>query len=130
MPDPAGRMAGLASGVLVACPGGRGVRLVHRWLQLVQISGYSAAGGDRSAPFAPLFALGCRLVRAGDETILMRDTIVYNPAAADSRLVVIRPDPRFEFPRPTTIPDDPARAVQGLESAMDSVSAALGDLMR
>lgn len=104
------------------------------WLDcVVPLWGYVAANALDDTPYRPIVGMVCRLVRAGSGTVLMRDTVVYNPLRtqpASGGAVVIAPDPAFAFKTSDILMADPKKAVAGLLAGFDSSAEALGGLLK
>lgn len=92
--------------------------------------GYVAAGVSNAAPYRPFLGLRCRMTQAGGTTVLMRDTIVYNPLVNSAGFVGISPDPAYVFVTSDLLFADPVLAVKGMQDAIDKVTDALGTLLK
>ena len=92
--------------------------------------GYVAAGVTDAAPYRPFLSLRCRMTQAGGTTVLMRDTIIYNPLVNAAGFVGISPDPAYVFTNSELLFADPAEAVKGMQDAVDKVTDALGTLLK
>lgn len=92
--------------------------------------GYVAAGVTDAAPYRPFLGLRCRMMQAGTGMVLLRDTIVYNPLVNAAGFVGISPDPAYVFTNSELLFADPAKAVKGMQDAIDKVTDALGTLLK
>ena len=92
--------------------------------------GYVAAGVSDAAPYRPFLGLRCRMTQAGGSTVLMRDTIIYNPLVNAAGFVGLSPDPAYVFTNSELLFADPAKAVMGMQDAIDRVTDALGTLLK
>jgi hypothetical protein len=92
--------------------------------------GYVAAGIGASTPYRPSISLKARLVNAKDHSVLMQNTVVYNPVrrAADG-LITIPPDPTYAFKDFDTLMADPPKAVAGLRTAVQKSAQTVGKLL-
>ncbi len=104
------------------------------YLDLVVMNyGYSAAGIGNSTPYRPIVSLQVRLVRASDSSVLMQDTVLYNPynaAGGTANAITISPNPSYEFTTFSELESKPDMAVRGLEDAIHQSAAAVGNLLR
>ncbi len=104
------------------------------WLDcLVPVWGYAAANTLDDTPYRPLLSMSCRLVRAGNGEILLRDTVSYNPLRVQPGAigsVAIAPDPQFAFKTGDLLIADPRRAIEGLRISFDRSTEALGTLLK
>lgn len=91
--------------------------------------GYIAAGLGDGNPYRPIVGLGCKLVRVGDSTVLMRDFIVYNPINPRGNLITISPDPAYAFPDFDALMADPPKATAGLDGALTQSAQAVAKLL-
>jgi hypothetical protein len=94
---------------------------VDAYLDLVVITyGYIAAGVGNNTPYRPRFSLQVRLVRAGDSSVLMQDTVLYNPytpgTAPDA--VTISPNPAYEYQTFSELESSSEMAIEGLKDAV------------
>lgn len=92
------------------------------------IIGYESAGA--TTPYRPTIGLTCKLVSARDGTLLMQDTIAYNPFGNSNTAVTIPPDTKFEFPGFSDIMADPDKAAAGLKVASVATAQAVGQLLK
>lgn len=97
---------------------------------LVARIGYAAAGVTDAAPFRPFLGLRCRMTQTGGSTVLMRDTIIYNPLTQAAGFVGLSPDPAYVFTNSELLFADPVKAVKGMQDAIDKVTDALGTLLK
>lgn len=92
--------------------------------------GYIASGITNSSPYRPVFAVACKLVRASDDAILMRDSVIYNPLnPRGGGYVSVSPDPSYQFVDFDTLMADPPRTVAGLDDAAAKTAQAVGTLL-
>jgi hypothetical protein len=95
--------------------------------------GYVAAGIGSSTPYRPVISLKARLVNARDRSVLMQNTVVYNPirrTAAAAGVITIPPDPSYEFNDFDTLMADPPKAVTGLRTAVRQSAQTIGKLLK
>ena len=92
--------------------------------------GYVAAGISGSTPYRPRFGVAAKLVSARDSTVLMQDSIIYNPIGAAGQVTTIPPDPAYQFSDFDALIANPTQAVKGLESAIQQTAATLGKLLQ
>ncbi|MBI3676192.1 MAG: hypothetical protein HY243_06205 [Proteobacteria bacterium] len=94
--------------------------------------GYVAAGIGSSTPYRPFVYLLCRLVRASDGSVLMQDSIFYNPVApfGQGKNVSVSPDPAYTFVNFDAMTVEPDRTVTGIDLSLHQTSDALGRLLR
>lgn len=104
------------------------------YLDLVVMNyGYIAAGIGDSTPYRPIVSVKVRLVRASDSSVLMQDTVLYNPynaAGGTAQAVTISPNPTYEFTNFGDLEAMPEVAIQGLQDAIHQSAAAVGNLLR
>lgn len=95
--------------------------------------GYIAAGIG-STPYRPLFVVKGRLVRASDASVLMQDTVVYNPIGptADNGkgVVTLAPNPSDQFTDFGALERDPEAAARGMQSAIQEAAQTIGQLLK
>ncbi len=109
---------------------------VDAYLDLVTTAyGYIAAGVRDSTPYRPNFVVKARLVRATDSTVLMQDTVIYNPIGPGALqgakgVVTVAPDPQFQFTSFDLLASDPAKAAMGLDVATVQTAQTVCDLLR
>jgi hypothetical protein len=104
---------------------------VDAYLDIVAVGyGYVAAGVRDSTPYRPIVGVNCKLVRAADGAVLMRDAIVYNPVNPNGRYITIAPDPAFQFIDFDMLMADPPRTVAGLNNALTQTAQGVGSLLR
>lgn len=92
--------------------------------------GYIAAGLGNSNPYRPAFWTRARLIDAQSSSVLMEDTVMYNPLGAPKNIVTIAPDPTQQFVDFDTMMANPPAAITGLETAEAKSAAALANLLR
>ncbi len=92
--------------------------------------GYIAAGIGSSTPYRPGVSLRVRLVRARDASVLMEDTIIYNPIGTPPDAVTIAPEPDDVFADFDALKADPERAAKGLYHAVDHTSDTVVKLLQ
>lgn len=104
------------------------------WLDCYFVEwGYIAVGGGDDTPYRPYLNVTCRLVRARDGAVLMRDRVIYNwffnrdPPMGS---VTIPPDPQFSFTTSDDLVADPARAVAGITAALRAAAGAIGTTLK
>jgi hypothetical protein len=103
------------------------------YLDLVVTSyGYIAAGIGNSTPYRPRFAVQVRLVRASDSSVLMQDTVLYNPytPGGETKAITISPDPAYEYATFDALESSSEKAVTGLQDAVYRSADAVGNLLR
>lgn len=104
------------------------------YLDLVVLNyGYIAAGIGNSTPYRPIVSVKVRLVRAIDSSVLMQDTVLYNPynaAGGTAKAITISPNPAYEFTTFGDLEEKPEMAVKGLEDAIHQSAAAVANLLR
>ena len=94
--------------------------------------GYIAAGIAEGTPYRPTLAATVRLVSARNSSVLMEDSIYYNPIGpyGQDRHVTIAPDTEYSFGSFDTLTGSPERAVAGLDTAFVKSTEAIAALMR
>lgn len=95
--------------------------------------GYVAAGITSSTPYRPYFYTQCKLVRESDGSVLMEDTVHYNPvlaAGGNTDHVTIDPDPDYVFEKFSDIEANPGKAAKGVSVAVMQTTDAIGRLLR
>lgn len=104
---------------------------VDAYLDVVSVNyGYIAAGTAGSTPYRPFFYTDCKLVKASDGSVLMEDSVNYNPInGSGSQNVAIAPDPAYEFSKFDDLEADPAKAAKGVNVAFASTTDAIGNLL-
>jgi hypothetical protein len=104
------------------------------YLDMVVVNyGYIAAGIGNSTPYRPMVSVKVRLVRAIDSSVLMQDTVLYNPykaAGGMTKAVTISPNPTYEFTTFNDLEEKPEMAVKGLEDAIHQSAVAVANLLR
>ena len=104
------------------------------YLDMVVMSyGYIAAGIGDSTPYRPIVSLKVRLVRASDSSVLMQETVLYNPYNAGGGMAMaltISPNPSYQFTDFDDLEKMPEMAVKGLEDAIHQSAAAVANLLR
>lgn len=107
---------------------------VDAYLDVVSVNyGYVAAGVAGDTPYRPFLYTDCKLVKANDGSVLMEDSVNYNPmmaAGADSAHVTISPDPAYAFEKFSELEADPAKATKGVSIAFTQTTDAIGQLLR
>lgn len=109
--------------------------LVDAYLDLVTPRyGYLAAGISDSTPYRPIFAVKARLVRARDSSVLMQDTVVYNPVTPNASpvkgVITVAPNPALQFVNFGSLESNPELAARGLRSAMDECAQTVAQLLK
>ena len=104
------------------------------WLDCYFVEwGYIAVGSGDETPYRPYLNTTCRLARARDGAVLMRDRVIYNwfinrdPPVA---VVTIPPDPQYSFTTSDDLVGDPARAVAGITAALRAAARAVGTVLK
>ncbi|MCR6629974.1 MAG: hypothetical protein NVV74_07940 [Magnetospirillum sp.] len=92
--------------------------------------GYLAAGTQAAAPFRPYMYLKCRLVRADNAAVLMKDQVAYNPLNSPKDIVSISPDPAFAFATSDMMDSQPENVAEGLRVAFRQSATTVGTLLR
>jgi len=93
--------------------------------------GYVAASQSDDAPYRPYVIASAQLLPVGGaDTVLMKDTVVYNPFNNPKSVVSIPPDPQYNFVHFGDIEANPTSAVQGMSVAADQTGQALARLLR
>ena len=104
------------------------------WLDCFFVEwGYLAAGVGDSTPYRPYANVTCRLVRAADGTVLMRDRVIYNwplGRPPPNPVITIPPDPQYSFVTSDQLVADPERAVQGIDAAFRAAAEAFGTVLK
>jgi len=104
---------------------------VDAYLDLVVLNyGYLSAGIGSDQPWRPTYTIRVRLVRARDSSVLMQDTLVYNPLGTPKEVVTIAPDPAYRYDNFDTLEKDPEGAVKGLRAAFEEGAKTLGTLLK
>jgi hypothetical protein len=96
---------------------------------VVPAYGYVAAGISDNTPYRPIFMSNNRLVRAADRSVLMQDSVVYNPLNPNGKYITIAPDPAYTFVDFDTLMADPPRTVAGLDAAVTQTAGAIAGLL-
>jgi hypothetical protein len=92
--------------------------------------GYMAASTGSTQPYRPFVWLNVKLVRAGDNAVLMQDTIVYSIINASSKWITISPDPAYQFADFDTLTVNADQAVGGENTALQQTANQIGMLVR
>jgi hypothetical protein len=104
------------------------------WLDCYFVEwGYFASGSGDSTPYRPYLNVTCRLVRARDGAVLMRDRVIYNwffDREPPVPMVTIPPDPQFGFTTSDDLVGNPERAVQGIVASLRAAAGAIGTLLK
>lgn len=106
---------------------------VDAYLDVVAFYGYVAAGVAASTPYRPFLYTDCKLVKAEDGSVLMSDSVFYNPVLAAGRNtdhVTLGPDPDYAFPSFDDLEADPVKAAKGESVAFAATTDAIGNLLR
>ena len=92
--------------------------------------------GSLEWAYRPRITAKVALIRVGDSAVLMRQTVRYNPnylPGLEGRAIEIVPDPAFEFEDfeslATSLEMAEATVIEGLENAINQVTAAIGDAL-
>jgi len=96
---------------------------------IVGAYGYYASGIADSTPYRPAFSARARLVRAKDASVLMQDTVVYNPLGRVEHFVSIAPDPAAQYVHYDQLLADPVKAAGYLRTAEEKSADALAGLL-
>jgi hypothetical protein len=93
--------------------------------------GYVAAGIGESTPYRPFVYLNCKLVRASDGSVLMEDSIFYDPVApfGQGKNVTVSPDPAYSFVNFDTMKSQPKQTAGGLDASFHQTTDALARLL-
>jgi hypothetical protein len=92
--------------------------------------GYVAAGIGSTQPYRPFVWLNVKLVHAGDNAVLMQDTIMYNAINANSKWITISPDPAYQFADFDTLVANPDQTVAGENASLQQTANQIGMLVR
>jgi hypothetical protein len=103
---------------------------VDAYLDVAYTYGYISAGIAGATPYRPFFYTDCRLVKASDQSVLMEDSIFYNPLNAPKDRVVIAPSPDYAFPGFDDVTSNPEKATEGVKLAFHDSADALGKLLK
>lgn len=104
---------------------------VDAYLDLVVLNyGYMSAGIGSDQPWRPSYTIRVRLVRARDSSVLMQDTLVYNPLGTPKEVVTIAPDPAYRYDNFDTLEKDPEGAVKALRAAFEEGAKTLGTMLK
>jgi hypothetical protein len=95
----------------------------------VAVYGYVAAGIGDAHPYRPVLGLYCRLVRAADGTVLMQDTVAYNPVNPRGNIITISPDPTYTFVDFDSLASSPQQSEAGLEDAVARSAQSVAKLL-
>jgi hypothetical protein len=105
---------------------------IDAYLDVVSFGyGYIAAGIGSDSPYRPFFTVKCRLVRASDSSVLMEDTVDYNPVNLRDfqKVVIISPDPQYQFAKFDMLTADPHKALAGLNDAVGQTTGTVAKLL-
>jgi hypothetical protein len=94
------------------------------------IYGYVAAGIGKSAPYRPWASTRVKLVKSSDNSVLMEDTIAYNPIIVVKNVVSLSPNPDYAFDSWSGISADPGKAAAGVSDAVTQSARAIANLMK
>lgn len=104
---------------------------VDAYLDLVAVSyGYIANGTGSDTPYRPRFSLRARLVSARDASVLMQDSVLYNPLGTVSDTITIPADPALQFKDFDALAASPAVAVKGLRVATEQSAQTISKLLQ
>lgn len=108
-----------------------GPNSVDAYLDVVILDyGYVAAGIGSGNPYRPEAQMKIKLIRAKDSAVLMQDNIVYNQVQKQDRWVTISPDPKHSFANVDAMEANPQLATDGLKTAIDQSTGAVGTLLQ
>jgi hypothetical protein len=103
---------------------------VDAYLDVVVLNwGYTAAGIGSSTPYRPRAIAIVRLVSAKDSSILMKDTVIYNPFQSNLPAVTIAPDPAFTFTDWDTFKAQAPLAIRGSAVSLDQTADSIAGLL-
>jgi len=71
-----------------------------------------------------------QLVSAKDSSVLLQDTIMYNPLGNPDNVVTIPPAPDYAFADVEDMQKRPAYAVEGLKDALARSAQSIGSLLK
>tara|TARA_R110000868_G_scaffold40543_4_gene139803 strand:- start:11950 stop:12660 length:711 start_codon:yes stop_codon:yes gene_type:complete len=100
------------------------------YLDMMYHYGYISAGIAGSTPYRPFFYADVRLVKASDSSVLMEDSIFYNPMNAPKGRVVISPSPDYAFPKFDNVTSNPEKVTEGMRLAIHDSADAIGKLLK
>lgn len=104
---------------------------VDAYLDLVsRFYGYVAAGIRSDLPYRPRFVVKARLVYLRDNSVLMQDSVFYNPYGASKDVITIAPDPALQFVDFDALMADPSRALSGLRTATEQSAQVIAKLLQ
>jgi len=108
---------------------------VDAYLDLViRNYGYVSAGIGSSTPYRPQFLMQVRLVNAKTSSVLMQDSILYNPVGPGvvdtQKAVTISPAAMYEFPDFDRLEATPQTAVEGLRDAAYQSADSVSNLLK
>jgi hypothetical protein len=92
--------------------------------------GYAAAGIGSSQPYRPFVWLKVKLVRASDGSVLMQDTVMYNPIGTNDKWVTVSPDPAYQFEDFDTLTGHADLSVKGVDVSLRQTADQVGKLLR
>lgn len=100
------------------------------YLDMTYYYGYISAGIAGSTPYRPFFYTDVRLVKATDSSVLMEDSIFYNPLNAPKGRVIITPSPDYAFPKFDDVMSNPEKVTEGMNVAIHESADAIGKLLK
>lgn len=92
--------------------------------------GYFAAGISDSTPYRPHFTVHGRLVRSDNASVLMEDSVVYNPLGQATNIITISPDPAAQYTTFNLLIADPVGATKRLRTAEEQSADAFAKLLK
>ena len=109
---------------------GAGPGAVQAYLDVLANHGYVSAGTGSDAPWRPRLWARVRLVSARDGSLLMQDSIAYNPAGRAPGAVAISPEPADRFVDMDALTAAPDKVVEGLQTASVRSAKAIAGLLK
>lgn len=104
---------------------------VDAYLDLVAITyGYISNGTGSDTPYRPRLSLRARLVSAKDASVLMQDSVLYNPLGPASNTITIPGDPALQFKDFDALAASPVVAVKGLRVATEQSAQTISKLLQ
>lgn len=104
---------------------------VDAYLDLVAITyGYISNGVGSDTPYRPRLSLRARLVSAKDASVLMQDSVLYNPLGPVDKTVTIPADPALQFKDFDALAASPQVAVKGLRVATEQSAQTIAKLLQ
>src|SRR5205823_11578079 len=95
--------------------------------------GYVSAGIGSNTPYRPQFLVQVRLVHSKNSSVLMQETILYNPVGPAGfnakKAITIAPSAAYEFPDFDRLEANSQMAVQGLRDAAYQSADSLSNLL-